>query len=152
MTIEYWTWWLIAVVLAGLEMVVPGASLLWIGAAAAAVGLLLLVFPDLPLTGQLLAFSFGVVGSIVGVRLWVRSRFNDQDGGERAGEEHPHLNRRAEHYVGTVHRLDTPIVNGRGRAHVDDGSWAVEGPDLPAGTDVRVVSVRGVVLKVEKAG
>ena len=88
---------------------------------------------------------------MIGVRVWVRVRHPEPDG-ERNGEGHPHLNRRAENYVGTVHRLECAIVNGRGRARVDDGSWAVEGPDLPEGADVRVVGVNGVVLRVEKAG
>jgi len=33
---------------------------------------------------------------------------------------------------------------------VDDSTWRVEGEDLPEGTKVRVISVDGVVLKVEK--
>lgn len=150
MTVEYWTWWLLAVLLAAAELIVPGAALLWIAAAAAATGLILLGFPGMALTSQLLVFAVGTLAAIVAVRMLARVNQTDQSG-ERDGEDHPHLNRRAENYIGTVHRLQTAIVNGRGRARVDDGSWTVEGPDLPVGADVRVVGVHGVVLKVEKA-
>lgn len=150
MTVEYWTWWLLAVLLAAAELVAPGAALLWIGLAAALTGVALFLFPDMATTTQLLVFAVGTLAAIFGVRAWVRWRMADV-AGERFGEEHPHLNRRADHYVGSVHRLETAIVNGRGRARVDDGSWTVEGPDLPAGAAVRVVAVQGVVLIVEKA-
>jgi inner membrane protein len=148
--VEYWTWWLLAVALAIGEVFAPGAALLWIGLAAAAVGLTLMLFPDLELTTQMLIFAVGTLAAMIGVRVWVRLRSREQDG-ERHGEDHPHLNRRAQHYVGTVHKLESAIVNGRGRARVDDGSWTVEGPDLPAGASVRVVGVSGVILRVEKA-
>ena len=45
--------------------------------------------------------------------------------------------------------LDQAIVGGRGRVRIGDSSWIAEGPDLPAGTRVRVVAVEGVVLKVQ---
>ena len=47
--------------------------------------------------------------------------------------------------------MSEPIVNGRGRIVVDDSSWKVEGPDLPAGATIEVVSADGVVLAVEPA-
>lgn len=147
---QYWTWWVLAVALIGLEMAAPGAALMWIGFAAAAVGLVLLVIPDLTLNVQLLIFSIGTLAAIFGVRAWMRFKLREQRG-EREGEDHPHLNRRAEHYIGTVHRLTTAIEGGRGRARVDDGSWTVQGPDLPVGATVRVVAVRGVILEVEPA-
>jgi len=61
------------------------------------------------------------------------------------------LNRRAEQLVGRVVALDQPIVAGTGRAKVDDAFWVVAGPDLPAGTPVRVVAVDGMTLKVQQA-
>jgi hypothetical protein len=46
--------------------------------------------------------------------------------------------------------LERPIVNGRGKIHVDDTRWIVEGKDLPTGSVVRVVAADGVVLRVEQ--
>ena len=62
--------------------------------------------------------------------------------------DRPSLNRRAEQLVGRVVPLMSPIVDGHGRVQVADAFWDVEGPDLPAGTRVRVVGVRGMTLEV----
>jgi len=34
---------------------------------------------------------------------------------------------------------------------VDDSTWRVTGPDLPAGTSIKVTGVDGVIFKVEAA-
>ena len=49
---------------------------------------------------------------------------------------------------GEIFHLTEPIVDGRGRMKVADTMWRVAGPDLPAGTKVRVVAVEGTVLRV----
>lgn len=143
-TAGMWAWWIAAVILAALEIFIPGASLIWIGGAAALVGLILILMPDTSVDHQFLYFALITLTLILGARLWAR-----RSGGEREGEDHPHLNRRAEAYIGTVHQLQTAIINGRGRARVDDGMWTVEGTDLPEGRKVRVVGVNGAILKVE---
>jgi membrane protein implicated in regulation of membrane protease activity len=61
------------------------------------------------------------------------------------------LNRRGQQYTGRIFTLDHPIVNGVGKIDVDDSTWRVKGPDLEAGTRVRVVGVDGVVFVVESA-
>ena len=52
-------------------------------------------------------------------------------------------------YIGRVFTLEEAIINGRGKVRVDDTLWRVEGADLPLGHKVKVVSVDGVVFKVE---
>ena len=47
--------------------------------------------------------------------------------------------------------LEQAIIDGSGRAKVDDALWVVAGPDLPAGSRVRVVAVDGMTLKVQAA-
>ncbi len=141
--IEFWHWWVLAVLLGAVETVAPGAAFLWLGGAAGVVGLALLVWPAMSWELQGLLFAVLAIVAVVGVRaLSERSA---------ATTSTPNLNRRAEQYIGTLHTLDSPIVNGRGRAQVGDGLWSVEGPDLPAGTRVRVVGADGTRLKVEKA-
>jgi membrane protein implicated in regulation of membrane protease activity len=143
--IEFWHWWVLAVLLAVIETVVPaGASFLWLGGAAGAVGLALAAYPGMSWQIQFLLFAALAIGAVIGARAVARRRPAEAGG-------RPGLNRRAEQYVGSVHTLVTPIVNGRGRAMVGDSQWTVEGPDLPAGASVRVVGTDGAALKVEKA-
>jgi hypothetical protein len=59
------------------------------------------------------------------------------------------LNRRAEQLVGREVVLQQAIVGGQGRVSIDDASWQVSGPDLQAGSLVRVVAVQGSTLLVE---
>ncbi len=54
--------------------------------------------------------------------------------------------------VGKVFTLRTAIVNGRGRLSVSGSTWLVAGPDMPAGSNVRVIGVDGPRLRVEHAG
>lgn len=65
--------------------------------------------------------------------------------------DEPKLNARGAKHVGREIVLEQPIEAGRGRIRLSDSWWSVEGPDLPAGSRVRVVGVRGAVLVVEKA-
>lgn len=141
--IDFWHWWVLAALLGAVEILAPGAAFLWLGGAAALVGLALLVWPSLSWELQGLLFALLAIAAVVGVRiLAARSAHTTSTS---------NLNRRAEQYVGTLHTLNSPIVNGTGRAQVGDGLWTVVGPDLPAGTRVRVVGADGTRLKVEKA-
>lgn len=143
--VEFWHWWVLALLLAAVETVAPGAAFLWLGGAAGVVGFALLAVPSLSWQAQLLLFAALAIAAVLGARaLFRRAEAARGDGPQR-------LNRRAEQYVGTLHTLDTAIVNGRGRAVVGGTPWTVEGPDLPAGTVVRVTGADGVALKVEKA-
>lgn len=141
--IEFWHWWIAAVLLGALETVATVGVFLWLGADAGVVGTVLLVYPEMPWQQQFLLFAMLAIGTLVGVRLLARR--------SEAEAEPVLLNRRAEQYIGTFHTLETAIINGRGRAMVGDTSWAVEGPDLPAGAKVKVVGVDGVLLLVEEA-
>ena len=128
----------------GILDVATGANFLfvWCGISAAIVGILMLIIPNMLWEYQLLIFGIGVMASLV---VWRRYLKNQPQ------TDNPNLNRRAQQYVNRIFTLDEPIVNGRGKVKVDDSTWRVEGEDLPVGTKVRVVSVDGVVLKVEKA-
>ncbi len=141
--IVFWHWWILAGMLLILELTSPVFFFLWLGFSAAAVGFLLLVFPALPLEAQLVLFG---VLSVVAVFAWRKYRevhppVSDQ----------PLLNQRGQQYAGRVFTLDHPIVNGVGKVVVDDSTWRVKGPDMAAGTHVRVVGVDGVVFIVESA-
>lgn len=140
MTPDHWSWWLLAIVLVVVEVFAPGFFFLWLGVAAALVGLALYLAPDLSWQTQVIAFAVLSIASILGWRTWFRRRPEPSD--------HPNLNRRAAQYVGRVFVLVEPIANGRGRIRVDDASWTVEGADAPAGARVRVTGVKDAVLQV----
>lgn len=139
-----WFWWSLALALFALEAMIPGVFMLWLGLAAAGTGLLRLVLPGLGVEAQWIVFS---LLSIVSVGLAWKLRRRQQ----RSPSDHPHLNRRAEQLVGRVLALDQPIVNGRGRIKVGDGFWIASGPDLPAGTRVRVEAALDGRLEVRPA-
>jgi membrane protein implicated in regulation of membrane protease activity len=134
-------WLLGGLVLCAAETLVPGAFLIWIGAAAAIVGAIAYFFA-LDLTTQLLLFGALVVGLVlVGRKVY---------GSLDAGPD-PLPQSRAHAMVGADFYLDEPIVRGYGRIRVGDSSWRVKGDDCPAGAKVRVVAVEeGSLLRVEQ--
>lgn len=141
-TLQWWHWWMIAALLGIAEALEPGAVCIWFAAAAAVVGALLLVVP-LPWQLQLVLFGALSVGALAFWRYWKREHPETS--------ELPLLNQRAAQYIGEVCVLSEAIAQGSGKARVGDGFWKVRGPDLPAGTPVRVTGVEGVVLIVEAA-
>lgn len=137
------TWAAVALLLFAAEALAPGAFMLWLGLAAAAVFLVVIVF-DVPVLAQVTLFVLLSFISIQVYRTWFRGR-------QRASDQ-PMLNRRADQLVGRVVPLERAIVNGQGRVQIADAYWTVGGPDLPTGTAVRIVAVDGMTLKVEPVG
>jgi membrane protein implicated in regulation of membrane protease activity len=138
--IVFWHWWILAGLLLILELTAPSFFFLWLGIAAAATGFLLLLIPSTPIEAQLVLFSLLSIASVLGWRKYREARpiVSDQ----------PNLNRRGRQYIGRVFTLERPIENGVGKVTVDDSTWRVKGPDLPAGTHVRVEDIDGVVFIV----
>jgi inner membrane protein len=141
----HYLWWIVALVLIAIEVIMPGYFMLWIGIGAMLTGLLVLLLPGLPLLAQ--AIAFAVLAFLSCAVYWyvVRPKLqHDEPGNEQ-------LNRRAEQLIGRRYVLIEAIVNGRGKAKVGDGQWLVSGPDLPAGSTVEVVAVEGTSLTVRPA-
>ncbi len=65
--------------------------------------------------------------------------------------DNPHLNRRQMGYVGRSFTLKQPIADGRGKLTIEDTVWDIEGPDLPAGSKVKVTGVKDMSLLVAPA-
>jgi inner membrane protein len=139
-----WHWLVLGLALAALELVTPALLFLPMGIGAAAVGLLLAVFPGVPWSGQLAAFAGASVLSVLVGRIYLRRH--------PIASDEPTLNRRGHQYIGRVFTLEAPIVNGVGKIRVDDSTWKVSGPDVRAAARVRVIGVEGTVLLVEDAG
>ena len=135
-------WWLIAAaVLAIAELVAPGVFLIFLAAAAAIVGVLALIFPDLPLAGQLVGFAaWAVIAVLLGRRYYATLPVESSD---------PLLNARAARLVGETLVVTQAIIDGHGRVRVGDGEWPARGPDAPTGARVLVIDAEGASLKVE---
>ncbi len=136
-----WHWLVLGVACVILDIFSPGVFFLWIGIAAGLVGLVLLVVPDLSWEWQVLLFALLSL-----VSTWVGWRFLRR---YPSTTDQPHLNRRADRYLGRVFTLDAPIVNGVGKIRVDDTVWKIEGADCPERSRVRVTGVDGTLLRVE---
>jgi len=138
-------WAAVALLLMAAETLIPGAFLLWMGIAAGAVFVIVLLVPGIPLLGQIAAFVALSFISIQIYRKLIRGKVHERE------SDDPALNRRAAQHVGKVIALDTPIHGGSGRVKIGDAFWSVEGPELPAGALVRVVGINGMNLQVEAA-
>lgn len=141
--LTYWHWWVAGILLAILEILAPGVVFIWIGLAAGVVGIIAFIAPALDWRLQFLAFGILSVVSIVVSRRFLKRYPIETD--------RPALNRRGLQYVGDIYTLAEPIVDGRGRLKVHDTMWKILGPDLPAGSHIRITGVDGVMLEVEAA-
>ena len=140
-TIQFWHWWALGGILGVLEIIAPGFALIWLGLAGILVGLLMLAWPTMDLSLQILSFaSF----SVLSVAVWYRWMKNDQKPSDQPG-----LNRRAEQNIGRRAYVVDAIVNGRGRIKLGDSTWSVTGPDVAAGRMVEITGADGAVLEVE---
>ncbi len=135
-----WTWWIAACVLLILELMAPGVFLVWLGVAAAAVGVIELAI-DLSWQVEIAVFSALSLLLVLTARPWVLKR-------QQIDTDQPHLNQRILDYVGRKFILETAIVNGRGSVRIDDTLWDVMGEDQKVGTWVRVTGVEGLRLTV----
>jgi membrane protein implicated in regulation of membrane protease activity len=142
--LEFWHWLILALVLAGIEMLTPGFFAIWLGGAALITGLVVLVVSSMSWEGQLILFA---VLAVVSVLAWYRFGRRMQIATDDAT-----LNRRGDALVGRTGDLVEPIVNGRGKVKIDDSVWRAEGRDAPIGTRMAVTGVQGAILQVERVG
>ena len=138
----FWHWWVLALFLLVVEILVPGFFFVWLAIAGFITGCLLWLLPSISMEVQLAVFSVLSVLAIVAWRFYARKHpiVSDQ----------PLLNRRGAQYIGRVFNLYEPIVNGQGKIKVDDSIWKVHGEDCDINTKVKVTAIRGTVFDVEK--
>ncbi len=139
--LSYWDWLGLGTLLLILEVFGAGGYLLWVGIAAASVGVLTFIFPGLDWTWQFLLF--GLFSVLSAVLWWRRQRDSLKT------SDQPGLNQRGSELLGRQFSLHEPIIAGRSQIKAGDTLWLVIGPDPPAGTAVRVIGQEGVLLKVE---
>ena len=139
----FWYWLIGGVLLCAAEAFAPGMFFLWLGIAALATGLVMIVY-DPGLAWSLLLFgAFSIVAVLAGRKIY---------GAAEKDSDQPFLGRRADAMVGRTYVLAQPIKGGEGRIVVNDTHWRLRGPDMPAGTKVKVTRVEeATFLVVEQA-
>ena len=136
----HWVWLTLGLVLAGLEMLVPGVYLIWLALAAIVTGVLTLTL-DLSLPVQVVDFVF--LSLIIA---FSAKRFLREKPIESAD---PLMNRRGARLVGETALVVHAIEHGSGRVKLGDSEWIARGPDAAAGERVRISGSEGAVLLVE---
>lgn len=140
-SLEFWSWWILGLVLIILEVFAPSTIFLWLGISAGVVGFIVWIVPDMRWEYQWILFAIIAIGSIAVSRMFLKKH--------PGVEDNITLNQRGVQYVGRHFTLTEPIRNGRGKIHVDDTQWGVEGPDVDAGQVIKVTGVDGTLLIVE---
>jgi hypothetical protein len=141
-----WTWgWIIAgAILAGLEILIPGIYLLWIGLGAFAVGIILALLPGLPLEWQTLIFAAAMVSSL-GLGFWIQRRSGRTEADQ-------FLNKEMTAMIGQKYLAIAPFSAGRGRIKVQDTSFAaVSDEAIEKGDLVEVIAITDGRPQVVKA-
>ena len=136
----YWLWFAAGLLLAGLEMVVPGVYLIWLAMAALATGVIALTAgPALGI--QVVAFiSLALIFAFSAKRMLRDRPIVSSD---------PLLNNRRGRLVGQSAVVTTPIEGGEGRVRVGDSEWIARGNDALAGQRVLIIGSEGSILLVE---
>ena len=135
-----WNWLILAGIFLALELLAPGIFLVWLGIAAAIVGVLALTI-DIAWQWQLVLFALLSLAAVFLAHKYLRA--------EETVSDRPFLNRRAEQHIGKSYVLAEAIENGRGKVKIGDSLWRVEGPDAPQGSSVTVTDADGTVLQVK---
>jgi len=134
-----WVWLIVAAALAIVELLTPGLFLVWIAAAALLTGIVSFLLP-IGLPFQLVLFGlFSILSVLVGRRVYERAAHVTSD---------PLLNDRTARLIGQTVTVVVAIEDGEGRVRVGDSVWSAKGPDVPAGTRVRIHGAEGNCLRV----
>lgn len=142
-TMNHWTWFIIALVLLGLEMAAPGVVFLWMSIASVIVGGIVLFLPDLGWENQFIIFSvLSIISVLAGRTFLKRNPIESAD---------VTLNQRGHQYIGHTYNLIRDMENGKGKVRIGDSNWSVEGDFEAVEKDkVKVVGINVTILKVEK--
>ncbi len=136
----HWVWITLGLVLAGLEMLVPGVYLIWLALAAIATGVLTGVL-DLSLPVQVIDFVALSLIAVFSAKRFLRDR--------PIVSADPLLNSRGARMIGETALVVQAIEHGSGRVKLGDSEWIARGVDTAPGERVRIIGTDGSVLLVE---
>lgn len=136
----HWAWIVVGLVLATLEMLVPGVYLIWLAVAALITGALTFGLA-LGLPAQVIVFVSISLIAVFSARRFLRdSPIISSD---------PLMNQRGSRLVGQTAIITQAIDGGTGRIKLGDSEWLARGPDVDLGERVRVTGNDGTILIVE---
>ncbi len=138
----HWIWVAFGLVLAALEMLVPGVYLIWLAVAAIVTGLLTFGL-DLGLPSQVVIFVSLSLIAVFSARRFLRD--------QPIKSADPMLNHRGAQLIGESAVVTQAFEGGSGRIKHGDSEWLARGPDLDVGQRVRISGSEGAVLLVEVA-
>ena len=142
---QFWHWIILAIVLIAGEALGATGFLLGAVMAALEVALITYIWPDMSWQKQLSLFA--VLALLCSVWFWYRFKSFNQ------GTDQPKLNDRAAQLIGREFALTQEMTGGQGKMQVGDTLWRVESEtNLPAGTQVKVIDSREMVLLIVKSG
>lgn len=106
--------------------------ILWLGIAASITGVLILFSPSLFVGWQLvLVLLIAILGP------WILDFFRESS--EEAKDTlEDYVGRQ---FIGKVHKLKTPMVNGESDIEVSGELWVLKGDNYPKGTRVKIIAV-----------
>lgn len=136
----HWIWATIGLILAALEMVVPGVYLIWLAVAAILTGVFAFGL-DLSIGSQVIIFvSISLIAVYSARRVLRDTPIESAD---------PLLNQRAGRLIGETAIVTQAFDGGTGRVKLGDSEWLARGPDLDVGARVRITGSDGAILVVE---
>jgi inner membrane protein len=135
-----WLWAIGGVLLLIAEVIAPGFFLVFIGAAAVATGLFTILF-DLGLSAQLGLFAIYSLVAVLAGRRW----YAQPDGPAAEGVNEP-----AGRLIGRSVEVVVAIDEHGGRVRLGDSEWSARGGPAVPGDRVRITSVEGNCLIVER--
>lgn len=135
-----WLWLIGGVLMLIAEIVVPGFFLLFVGAAAIATGLFVVLF-DLGLAPALALFAiYTALAVAVGRKVYAN---------RPVASSVPDLNDRSAQLVGRSVTVVQSVDEHGGRVRVADSEWTARGGPAKPGARVRITAVEGNCLLVE---
>lgn len=112
---SYWYWFIAAAGLLILEIILPGIFLVWLGLAAALVGMFLVLVPDAGPAWQLAVLAGSICAAVAAGLKWQKKLRHQQPN---------HLNQGLEGFIGRNVHVSQTFQHGHGRIQLEDSSYA----------------------------
>lgn len=136
----HWFWLTLGGLLLAAEMLGTNGYLLWSGISAVLVGVLVWLLP-LSWEWQGVIFALFTMASAFFWFRWLQRRERQQTPNT--------LNQRGNQLIGRHFTLQNGLVDGVGHVKIGDSSWRVQADsDLPAGSEVTVIAIEGITLRI----